>query len=95
MRCTGAVDRRLHRAPRRVFVGDPVHTPIQIGRLGDCCAFDLDAEQACSSRRVVLAAAGTNATVLPARFAGPGAASVATGANTEPALGARADRPPL
>ena len=60
-----------------VFVGDLMHTPIQIGRPDDACAFDLDAAGArVSRRRVLSAAARTGAVVFPAHFAGPGAASV-------------------
>jgi glyoxylase-like metal-dependent hydrolase (beta-lactamase superfamily II) len=60
-----------------VFVGDLVHTPLQISRPDDCCAFDLDANQARSSRGDVLAkAAHTGAAVFPAHFAGRGAATI-------------------
>lgn len=57
-----------------VFVGDLVHTPLQISRTNDSCAFDIDAEQARISRTRVLArAAQQGAAVYPAHFAGPGA----------------------
>ncbi len=60
-----------------VFVGDLIHTPIQIGRPSDACAFDLDANEARTSRRAVLqAAARTGATIFPAHFAGHGATTV-------------------
>jgi len=60
-----------------VFVGDLMHTPVQISRPDDACAFDLDASQARVSRRAVLkTAARTGATVFPAHFAGRGATSV-------------------
>jgi len=61
-----------------VFVGDLVHTPLQISRPDDCCAFDLDAAQARASRGAVLArAARVGATVFPAHFAGHGATIIA------------------
>lgn len=61
-----------------VFVGDLVHTPVQLGRPHDRCAFDLDPQQARVSRGAVLgAAARTGATVFPAHFAGHGAAVIA------------------
>lgn len=61
-----------------VFVGDLVHTPVQLSRPGDRCAFDLDPRAARVSRRNVLEqAARSGATVLPAHFAGPGGAVVA------------------
>ncbi|MDJ0337305.1 MBL fold metallo-hydrolase [Cryobacterium sp. PH31-O1] len=60
-----------------VFVGDLMHTPVQIAHPDDPCAFDLDPEAASASRRQVLsAAARAGATVFPAHFAGHGAASV-------------------
>ena len=61
-----------------VFVGDLVHTPLQLSRPDDCCAFDVDASQARNSRGTVLAkAAHTGAAVFPAHFAGRGAAIIA------------------
>jgi glyoxylase-like metal-dependent hydrolase (beta-lactamase superfamily II) len=61
-----------------VFVGDLTHTPVQIHRPDDACAFDLDADQARASRRAVLArAARTGATVLPAHYPGHGGATLA------------------
>jgi glyoxylase-like metal-dependent hydrolase (beta-lactamase superfamily II) len=60
-----------------VFVGDLVHTPVQLARPEDACAFDLDPGRARASRRAVLeAAADTGAVVFPAHFAGPGATTV-------------------
>ncbi|MEN4476208.1 MBL fold metallo-hydrolase [Mycolicibacterium cosmeticum] len=60
------------------FVGDLVHTPLQISRPDDCCAFDLDAAKARSSRSTVLArAARVGAAVFPAHFAGQGATTIA------------------
>lgn len=60
-----------------VFVGDLVHTPLQISRSDDCCAFDVDADQAKVSRGAVLAnAARVGAAVFPAHFAGRGAMTI-------------------
>jgi len=60
-----------------VFVGDLIHTPLQIGRPEDACTFDLDADRARTSRRTILdAAARTGATIFPAHFAGHGATTV-------------------
>ena len=60
----------LRSGPGAAFVGDLVHTPAQLARPGDSCAFDLDKGQARDSRRRVLAeAARTGAMVLPAHFA--------------------------
>jgi glyoxylase-like metal-dependent hydrolase (beta-lactamase superfamily II) len=62
-----------------VFVGDLMHTPVQIARPDDTCAFDLDPEAARASRRKVLGdAARAGATLFPAHFAGHGGASIAT-----------------
>lgn len=62
-----------------VFVGDLIHTPVQIARPTDCCAFDLDVEQARASRRVVLgAAARSGAMLFPAHFAGHGGTTLTT-----------------
>ncbi len=67
-----------------VFVGDLMHTPVQIARPDDACAFDLDAAVARGSRRAVLAAAArAGATVFPAHFAGHGATSIASTDGTD------------
>jgi glyoxylase-like metal-dependent hydrolase (beta-lactamase superfamily II) len=65
-------------APRRaVFVGDILHSPVQILRPGDCASFDLDASQARASRRNVLTeAASTGAVIFPAHLRGHSAASI-------------------
>jgi len=61
------------------FVGDLVHTPLQLSRPKDCCAFDVDANQARASRGAILATASRlGAAVFPAHFAGRGAASIAS-----------------
>jgi len=67
-----------------VFVGDLMHTPVQIARPDDACAFDLDAAAARASRRAVLAAAASaGVTVFPAHFAGHGATSLASRGTTD------------
>jgi glyoxylase-like metal-dependent hydrolase (beta-lactamase superfamily II) len=49
-----------------VFVGDLMHTPVQIARPDDACSFDLDPETARASRRNVLrSAARTGAALFP------------------------------
>jgi glyoxylase-like metal-dependent hydrolase (beta-lactamase superfamily II) len=79
-----------------VFVGDLVHTPVQLLRAPDSCAFDLDADEAGRSRRAVLtAAARARATVLPAHFAGQGAVTLTVGDDDEPTLGRWAEFPAI
>ena len=72
-------------APRRaVFVGDLLHSPVQVLHPDDCSSFDLDADRARASRRDVLAeAARTGAVVFPAHFGGHGAASIAAASTAE------------
>lgn len=72
----------LEDGPGAVFVGDFLHTPIQILRPDDECSFDLDPAQARLSRRRILAqAARLGSLVLPAHLAGRGALTITT--NTE------------
>ena len=60
-----------------VFVGDLVHTPLQISRPDDSCSFDIDRDQARTSRQTLLkAAARTGAAIFPAHFAGHGATTI-------------------
>lgn len=62
-----------------VFVGDLMHTPVQLGRPDDSCAFDLDTVAARASRRAVFTtAARTGATLFPAHLAGHGATSISS-----------------
>ncbi len=71
----------LDDGPGAVFVGDLLHTPVQLLRPQDACSFDFDAEQARASRREVLTtAARTGATVLPAHFGGHGGTTIAAAA---------------
>lgn len=67
----------LDRGPGAAFVGDLLHSPVQILRPDDACAFDLDADRARESRRAVLTRfAGTGAYVLPTHLAGHGGGTV-------------------
>ncbi|PNE42960.1 MBL fold metallo-hydrolase [Streptomyces noursei] len=62
---------------RAVFVGDLVHSPLQIAEPDDCPGFDEDEPRARNTRRRVLGeAADRGALLFPAHFPGPGAAEV-------------------
>jgi glyoxylase-like metal-dependent hydrolase (beta-lactamase superfamily II) len=62
---------------RAVFVGDVLHSPVQILRPTDNSCFCEDPAQAAATRRAVLErAADTNELVVPAHFAGPGAVEI-------------------
>lgn len=69
---------KLHsRRDRAVFVGDLIHTPVQILEPDWNSCFCEDPEQARASRRKVLAwAADSNALLIPAHFGGHHAAEV-------------------
>jgi len=63
-----------------VFVGDLLHSPLQIRHPDQRSTFDLDAAQARDTRRRVLhAAARSGATVFPAHFRGRGWVTVTAG----------------
>jgi glyoxylase-like metal-dependent hydrolase (beta-lactamase superfamily II) len=65
----------LDAGEQAVFVGDLTHSPLQLVRPDDFCAFDLDyAQAAASRRRVFTEAARAGAAVLPAHYPGPGGA---------------------
>ena len=67
----------LETGPGAVFVGDLMHTPLQISHPDDACSFDVDTDQARTSRHAVLhAAACTGAAIFPAHFAGHGATTI-------------------
>ncbi len=71
-----------------VFAGDLLHTPVQIARPDDACAFDLDAATARTSRRAVLTeAARIGATVFPGHLAGRGGTSITSSKGTDFAAG--------
>lgn len=60
-----------------VFVGDITHSPLQVRRPADPCAFDVDATAAAATRhRIFTEAAAGNATVIPAHYPGHGGASL-------------------
>jgi len=60
-----------------VFVGDLTHSPLQLRRPDDPCAFDVDATAAAITRRRILAeAAQAKATVIPAHYPGRGGATI-------------------
>lgn len=60
-----------------VFVGDLTHSPIQLPRPGDACAFDVDpAAAAVSRRRVFTEASRRRAAVIPAHYPGHGGATI-------------------
>ncbi|WP_156687263.1 MBL fold metallo-hydrolase [Mycobacterium sp. Marseille-P9652] len=60
-----------------VFVGDLTHSPLQLRRPDDACAFDIDAPAATVSRRRILTdAARAGAAVIPAHYPGRGGATI-------------------
>lgn len=60
-----------------VFVGDLTHSPIQLHRPGDPCAFDEDpAAAAITRKRVLTDASRRRAPVIPAHYPGHGGATV-------------------
>lgn len=60
-----------------VFVGDLTHSPLQLRRPGDACAFDVDASAAAvTRRRIFTEAAQTRAAVIPAHYPGRSGATI-------------------
>jgi glyoxylase-like metal-dependent hydrolase (beta-lactamase superfamily II) len=60
-----------------VFVGDLTHSPLQLRRPDDPCAFDIDADAAAvTRRRIFTEAAQTKAAVIPAHYPGCGGATI-------------------
>ncbi|MGO9381785.1 MAG: MBL fold metallo-hydrolase [Mycobacterium sp.] len=60
-----------------VFVGDLTHSPLQLRRPADCCAFDVDASAAAVARRRMFTdAAWAKAAVIPAHYPGHGGATI-------------------
>ena len=60
-----------------VFVGDLTHSPLQVRRPDDACAFDIDGAAAAATRRRILdEAVQTGAAVIPAHYPGHGGASL-------------------
>ncbi len=60
-----------------VFVGDLTHSPIQIPRPDDACAFDVNPDEATvARRRIFTEASRRRAPVIPAHYPGHGGATV-------------------
>ncbi|ORW97965.1 MBL fold metallo-hydrolase [Mycobacterium sp. IEC1808] len=60
-----------------VFVGDLTHSPLQLRRPADACAFDVDGPAAAvSRRRIFTEAVGAKAAVIPAHYPGHGGATI-------------------
>ena len=60
-----------------VFVGDLSHSPLQLRRPDDACAFDMDASAAAATRRRIFTeAAQAKAAVVPAHYPGRGGATI-------------------
>lgn len=60
-----------------VFVGDLTHSPLQLRRPAEPCAFDVDADAATfTRRRIFTEAAHTRAAVIPAHYPGHGGATI-------------------
>lgn len=58
-----------------VFVGDLTHSPLQLRRPADACAFDVDADAAVATRRRIFTeAVAAAAVVVPAHYPGRGGA---------------------
>jgi glyoxylase-like metal-dependent hydrolase (beta-lactamase superfamily II) len=67
----------LDAGQRAVFVGDLTHSPLQLRRPADPCAFDIDATAAAvTRRRIFTEAAQAAATVIPAHYPGRGGATI-------------------
>lgn len=60
-----------------VFVGDLTHSPLQLRRPADACAFDVDAPAAAvTRRRIFTEAVEAKAAVIPAHYPGHGGATI-------------------
>ena len=60
-----------------VFVGDLTHSPLQLRRPDDACAFDIDGTAAAvTRRRIFTEAARAKAAVIPAHYPGRGGATI-------------------
>ncbi|QLL08371.1 MBL fold metallo-hydrolase [Mycobacterium vicinigordonae] len=65
-----------------IFVGDLTHSPVQVRRPNDACAFDVNADAAAVSRRRIFAeATRAGAVVVPAHYPGRGGATLRTAEN--------------
>lgn len=60
-----------------VFVGDLTHSPLQVRRPADACAFDIDADAAALTRhRIFTESVAAGAAVIPAHYPGHGGATL-------------------
>ncbi|MCV7244140.1 MBL fold metallo-hydrolase [Mycobacterium mantenii] len=60
-----------------IFVGDLTHSPLQLRRPADACAFDVDAPAAAvTRRRIFTEAVRAKAAVIPAHYPGRGGATI-------------------
>ena len=60
-----------------VFVGDLTHSPLQLRRPDEPCAFDIDADAATATRRRIFTeAVQAKAAVIPAHYPGRGGATI-------------------
>jgi glyoxylase-like metal-dependent hydrolase (beta-lactamase superfamily II) len=60
-----------------VFVGDLTHSPLQLRRPAEPCAFDIDADAAAATRRRIFTeAVRAKAAVIPAHYPGRGGATL-------------------
>ncbi|MGH3501504.1 MAG: MBL fold metallo-hydrolase [Nocardioidaceae bacterium] len=74
----------LHAGQGALFVGDLLHSPMQLLDPDQRCSFDLDPANARASRRRVLARAATSGALLaPAHLSGPSAATITTTNTTD------------
>jgi glyoxylase-like metal-dependent hydrolase (beta-lactamase superfamily II) len=84
----------LHAGAGALFVGDLLHSPMQVLHTDQRCCFDLNAAQARETRRRILSqAAADGAFVLPAHLPGHSAFAVATGAGAKLGVKRWADLP--
>jgi glyoxylase-like metal-dependent hydrolase (beta-lactamase superfamily II) len=79
---------RLRAGTGALFVGDLLHSPMQILHPDHRCSFDLDAAEARATRRRILGRAATDGSlILPAHLPGHSAFTVAIGAEAELTVG--------
>ena len=65
-----------------VFVGDLTHSPLQLRRPAEPCAFDIDTDAAAASRRRIFTeAVQAKAAVIPAHYPGRGGATLRAAAD--------------
>jgi glyoxylase-like metal-dependent hydrolase (beta-lactamase superfamily II) len=85
---------RLHAETGALFVGDLLHSPMQVLHPDHRCSFDLDAAQARATRRRILNQAAVDESfILPAHLPGHSAFTVATDAEAKLGVERWADLP--